>query len=304
MLFRSKPARAALAFTMVVLSTCGLFLLLAAPFLMAATIIIYAGAIIVTFLFVLMLAQQAGRSDADDRSREPGLAALTGFVLLGAVLYVLGPAFDPNAPGRPLRDEAGKETDRHALPIDNLLARTRQARAAGSAEDMRAAVGKEDELFTDYKDTLADRGMGDLKARIESRIQQEWTAARPIPNEKFDADSKAGQDRLERMRRALDELEQVGLQARARLGTLTPQGDPRTAALSDLSGPPSSTPPGELRRDATGRPALPAENAAYLGRSLFTDYLVPVELGGLLLLAAAVGAIAIAHRQQAPGRPT
>src|SRR5262249_35225241 len=90
-----RPARAALSFALVVLSSCGLFLLLAAPFLMAATIIIYAGAIIVIFLFVLMLAQQAGRSDADDRSREPGLAALTGFVLLGAILYVLRPAFDP-----------------------------------------------------------------------------------------------------------------------------------------------------------------------------------------------------------------
>src|ERR1700682_3978633 len=55
---QSNPARAALCFALVVLSTCGLFLLQAAPFLMAATIIIYAGAIIVTFLFVLMLAQQ------------------------------------------------------------------------------------------------------------------------------------------------------------------------------------------------------------------------------------------------------
>ena len=46
---------------MVVLSTCGLFLLNAAPFLMAGTVIIYAGAIIVTFLFVLMLAHSAAR---------------------------------------------------------------------------------------------------------------------------------------------------------------------------------------------------------------------------------------------------
>src|SRR5688572_2422638 len=53
-----NPARGAIAFAFVILSTCGLFLLLAAPFLMAATIIIYAGAIIVTFLFVLMLSQQ------------------------------------------------------------------------------------------------------------------------------------------------------------------------------------------------------------------------------------------------------
>ena len=43
-----------------------------------------------TFLFVLhMLAQQEGPSDADARSREPRLAVAVGFVLLGALLYVL-----------------------------------------------------------------------------------------------------------------------------------------------------------------------------------------------------------------------
>src|SRR5258708_558264 len=84
-----NPVRAALSFALVVLSTCGLFLLQAAPFLMAATIIIYAGAIIVTFLFVIMLAQQAGLSDADARSREPFLSCVAGFLLLGALLFVL-----------------------------------------------------------------------------------------------------------------------------------------------------------------------------------------------------------------------
>src|SRR6202040_912394 len=84
-----NPVRAALSFALVVLSTCGLFLLQAAPFLMAATTIVYAGAIVVTFLFVIMLAQQEGRSDADHRSREPFLSTLASFVLLGALLYVL-----------------------------------------------------------------------------------------------------------------------------------------------------------------------------------------------------------------------
>jgi hypothetical protein len=68
--------------------------------------------------------------------------------------------------------------------------------------------------------------------------------------------------------------------------------------LSNASGPPPSTPPQEFRRDAQGRPELPAENSAYLGRALFTDYLLPVELGGLLLLVATVGAIAIAQRRE------
>src|SRR5579884_1075800 len=132
-----NPARAALAFSLVILSTCGLFLLLAAPFLMAATIIIYAGAIIVTFLFVLMLAQQSGRSDADERSREPGLAALTGFVLLGAILLVLRPAFDPEQKNRDPKDSS-----RDAPSFDELLARTRAARAEDSADGMVNAAGK------------------------------------------------------------------------------------------------------------------------------------------------------------------
>src|SRR5262249_7409448 len=89
-----NPVHAALSFALVVLSTCGLFLLQAAPFLMAATIIIYAGAIIVTFLFVVMLAQQQGISSADQRSREPLLSCIAGFVLLGAILMVLNTTYD------------------------------------------------------------------------------------------------------------------------------------------------------------------------------------------------------------------
>src|SRR5437879_6220598 len=84
-----NAARAALSFALVVLSTCGLFLLLAAPFLMAATIIIYAGAIIVTFLFVLMLSAAGGPSDENDRSREPLLGSLGGFAFAGLVLFTL-----------------------------------------------------------------------------------------------------------------------------------------------------------------------------------------------------------------------
>lgn len=91
---QSNPVYAALSFALVILSTCGMFLLNGAPFLTAATIIIYAGAIIVTFLFVLMLAQQSGVDDADLRSREPFLASIAGFVLLGSLLGVLHRTFD------------------------------------------------------------------------------------------------------------------------------------------------------------------------------------------------------------------
>lgn len=163
-----NPVHAALSFVLVVLSTCGLFLLQAAPFLMAATMIIYAGAIVVTFLFVIMLAQQEGLSDADLRSREPFLSSVAGFVLLGTVLYLVHLTYD--------------------APPESANARAPHA------------------------------------------------------------------------------------------GALQPRDTTRTQ-MSSFSTPQSR------------------ENVAPLGLSLFTDYLLAVELGGALLLAATVGAIAIVSRR-------
>ena len=98
---QKNPARGAIAFAFVVLSTCGLFLLLAAPFLMAATIIIYAGAIIVTFLFVLMLSHADGPSDENDRSREPLYGSFAGFAFVGLVLFTLYQTSQASAPAEP-----------------------------------------------------------------------------------------------------------------------------------------------------------------------------------------------------------
>jgi NADH:ubiquinone oxidoreductase subunit 6 (subunit J) len=255
------PARAALSFTVVILSVTGLFLLLAAPFLMAATIIIYAGAIIVTFLFVLMLAQQSGLSDADDRSREPALSVLTGLLLAGALVYVL---------------QLGYEDNETVRAMDDFLAR------------VRAEGG------------LTPERLGDLSAPL--RETPEAGARRPADRSEL----LALRGDVERLQAAglepgplKEQVEEAALRARNRHGFLQPGGnDP----LSDQSGPPANLPPGELRYDKQGRPRMPADNATYLGRSLFTDYLLPVELGGVLLLVAAVGAIAIAHRRAAAGR--
>jgi len=84
-----NPIYAALWFALVTLSTCGLFLLNAAPFLSAATIVVYAGAIVVTFVFVIMLAQQASQATYDRRAFQPLLATCGGFLLLGAILYTV-----------------------------------------------------------------------------------------------------------------------------------------------------------------------------------------------------------------------
>jgi NADH:ubiquinone oxidoreductase subunit 6 (subunit J) len=276
-----NPARAALSFALVILSVCGLFLLLAAPFLMAATVIVYAGAIIVTFLFVLMLAQQSGQSDADARSREPLLATLTGFVLLGALVYVLQATYQKGDAVR---------------VIDALLARTRQEAQAGSEAGNagRVQLFLEEELRPLIEKTSpAEQRRPQDKGEIEE-LQRQIDAALSVA-------PPAGADDGGR-RDALARVEAVLLRARQRHGL--PQPDPHRGVLSPLSGPPSNTRPEDVRVGPDGRPRMPHENSGYLGRSLFTDFLLPVELGGVLLLVAVVGAVAIAHRRTPPGRPT
>jgi len=92
MITNRNPLYGALWFVVVTLSVCGLFLLRSAPFLAAATTIVYAGAIIVTFLFLIMLAQQAvGVAAYDQRARQPLVATLLGFLVLGGLLCALRP---------------------------------------------------------------------------------------------------------------------------------------------------------------------------------------------------------------------
>jgi NADH-quinone oxidoreductase subunit J len=86
MITNRNPVYSALWFAVVTLCVCGLFLLQFAPFLAAATVIVYAGAIVVTFVFVIMLAQQAGATGYDQRSRQPIVATFAAFVLLGLIL--------------------------------------------------------------------------------------------------------------------------------------------------------------------------------------------------------------------------
>jgi len=266
-----NPARAALAFALVVLSSCGLFLLLAAPFLMAATIIIYAGAIIVTFLFVLMLAQQEGPSDADQRSREPLLATIAGFALLGVLLFTLSENFG---------------TDN----LRSLLDRIQAAQAKETAEEMARALGdsdREEQLFFDgFEKTIRAGGRSSEIQNLAGEVfnvRLRWNPA------------KQARD-IEKMRTALAEFEAIALQTAALFGQLEPRGH---WPLSHFSGPASNQTRDAFRRE-NGVPRMPAENTAYLGRSLFTDYLLAIELSGTLLLVAMIGAIAIAYRR--PGR--
>src|SRR5262249_46884008 len=75
----------ALYFVLVVVAVAILLVLLQAEFLAAALLIIYAGAILVTYVFVIMLAQSAMKPTYDTQAREPFFGTLAGFILLAVI---------------------------------------------------------------------------------------------------------------------------------------------------------------------------------------------------------------------------
>ena len=87
-----KPVYCAIWFGLTLLGVAGLYLLTGAQFLAVATIVVYAGAILVTFLFVLMLANQEGKTVYDRVSWEALISASTGMVIVGVLSVAVGGA--------------------------------------------------------------------------------------------------------------------------------------------------------------------------------------------------------------------
>jgi NADH-quinone oxidoreductase subunit J len=98
-----SPVYCAIWFGMTLTGTAGLFLLAGAEFLAVATLVVYAGAILVTFLFVLMLSQPEGHTTYDRRSWEAIVSAFTGAVLVGVLTATISAAMtevaNPSAQG-------------------------------------------------------------------------------------------------------------------------------------------------------------------------------------------------------------
>jgi len=85
LLLQSHPINSALSLVVVMVSLAVLYLLLGAEFLAAAQIIVYSGAIMVLFVFVVMLLN-AGREERTRGSRAARVVGLPAVVVLLAVL--------------------------------------------------------------------------------------------------------------------------------------------------------------------------------------------------------------------------
>ncbi|OWK41658.1 NADH-quinone oxidoreductase subunit J [Fimbriiglobus ruber] len=276
---QKNPARGAMAFAFVILSSCGLFLLLAAPFLMAATIIIYAGAIIVTFLFVLMLSHAGGPSDENDRSREPLLGSLGGLAFAGLVLFTLylsspaaADAGESPVDGFPLPSAPPGMTDKAIL------------REIATELDRAAKSGTKDELLgRDFNAKTRDRLalIGTSSAEAGQSIPAD--VARPTRAVPFPPTTAKQTQALKiKSQQTFDDIENL---------LLGPNPDLNAAHDQLLV----------LRNDVlrlAGRGDLPARNVAAIGYALYSEHLLAVEMAGTLLLVATIGAVAIAHRKQ------
>jgi NADH:ubiquinone oxidoreductase subunit 6 (subunit J) len=242
---------------------------------MAATVIIYAGAIIVTFLFLLMLSHTGGPSDENDRSREPLLGSLAGFAFAGLVLFALYTSADEPVPAPPLTAD-----DRRALAAAaDELAKAQDAPTVAAVEAaVRAARGHIGEVvgFAPADPTALDRPA--RRPTAQDRLRGAQTDARTWQV-------------IEQADRLRDKAKAVG----DRLENLRFEKDPDPARAKALAK--------ELRDEVAlmaGRGELPARNVSAVGYALYSEHLIAVEMAGTLLLVATIGAVAIAGRKGAP----
>lgn len=105
---RSNPVHAALSLVLTLFGVAVHFVSMQAHFLAAVQVIVYAGAIVVLFLFVLML---LGVDQAEDMRVEPlpiqrPLAVVMGVAMVGMIIAAIASANDTIAPGQP--DDGGR----------------------------------------------------------------------------------------------------------------------------------------------------------------------------------------------------
>jgi len=94
---RKNPVHSALALILGLLAQAGLYLMLYAPFVAGVQIILYAGGIMVLFLFVIMLVNLQ-RSQREEQFNKQWLVGLVAAVALGALfvfVYIKGSTLFP-----------------------------------------------------------------------------------------------------------------------------------------------------------------------------------------------------------------
>ncbi len=121
-----NPIRSAMGLLLLILSVAGLFIELHAQFLAAVQLIVYAGAIVVLFLFVIMLLGPSASPPHDGRGIvvrvfSGGLFGLAGLGALGAIANAAGASSPRGAMGPPDASFGGIDAIGGALFSDAVV---------------------------------------------------------------------------------------------------------------------------------------------------------------------------------------
>jgi len=108
---RRNPVHSALALILALLAQAGLYLMLYAPFVAGVQIILYAGGIMVLFLFVIMLVnlERARREEQFNKQWLVGTAAAAALGFLFITVYMKGNALWPQSAGLPVESSNTQE---------------------------------------------------------------------------------------------------------------------------------------------------------------------------------------------------
>lgn len=272
---QQNPARAAIAFTLVVVNVSGLFLLLGAPYIMATTIIVYAGAIIVTFLFVLMLAQQERLSIADRRVKFPVSNTVAAFIVFTLICIVINISYASDQTSSSMQTIQRIVASRDRALLDELLNEELLQKLNEAVERSIARCYGRSE--TDASTRISSPGLDSL-TRMKTILAKVSTS--------YDNYKKHASDQTEQeLRIYLQQL--VSLQP-SRLSLSRGLISPYYRSFTINPDP-------ELT--LVEPPKLPAQNVSAIARTLYTDYLLVIEIVGMLLLVATIGAVVIAQRR-------
>jgi len=268
-----RPVYAALWFIVTILSTAALFLLLHAEFMTFALVIIYAGAILITYLFVIMLATQAPTEERvetlrmyDLEAREPLVTTIVGFGLLAVLTGMLAGGtptlggspehYDPDAILSELPRKVQRAYDQVGLGELALpLAPAAGVQGDATAERSLYYVGD----GGGGRAVLKIRDIEAFNVRLRASLGEPETAAEPLPPEAV---------------------------------ALIPEDLREMGAIA--AGPGE---PGLLRVNFPE--SLRGENIEWVGFALLGQHPLAIEIAGVILLLALVGAVILARKQSA-----
>lgn len=299
-----RPVYAALSFIFTILSSAGMFLLLAAEFMTFAIVIIYAGAILITYLFVIMLATQTPSAESpetlsqyDGAAREPIISTVVGFALLAALTGMIA----TGTPRLPVVDEATAASANPDLILRELPRKVQRS---------FASVGLADNVypFQAARDEPRDRDAEEVHASVY-RAEKRQAVLRIKDVALFNARvAKARAISEERAGGEREDDEIAALIARRQQeagadGSTIEDAKPLSREAFALIISPFDQSGAIPVEDGEGFIAvrfpedLRGENIEMVGFALLKEHPMAIELAGVILLLAMVGAVILARKQ-------